>query len=149
MFKNLGCKTAVCKKTQGGAAWENCPRPATEAGLVSLEKQVGTKLESLGEKIATKLESFEKNLNNMATKMDTLNAMVGSTATKQELAIVQSKVENTATKEELGIVKEEVVKILTLLKGKQPLNIVHDKTQFVSSQGCRFPERRTVQNNQR
>ena len=99
MFKNLGCHPAVCRKSSGGAAWEECPRPATAKELANVNNKV--------ENIATKVDNTAKELAKVNTKM----------------ANVDTKVDNTATK--VDNVKGEVDKILIILKGRQPLNIDH------------------------
>ena len=96
MFKNLGCDSAVCRMSEGGAAWKKCPQPATKIEINSLEEE----FKSRGKKVATKLESLETNINNTAI----------------ELASVNTKVDNMKTT--IDNVKGEVDKILNILKGR-------------------------------
>ena len=118
MFKNLGCDSAVCRRSAGGAAWEKCPPPATKIEINSLKEE----FKSRGEKVAAKLESLETNINNTAIELANINTKVDNTS--KELASVNTKVDNMKTT--IDNVKGEVDKILIILKGRQPLNIFHD-----------------------
>jgi len=109
MFKNLGCASAVCRRSEGGAAWEKCPPPATKIEIDSLEEEFKSRVE----KVATKLESIETNINNTAIELADVNEKVENTG--KQLANVNTKVDDTVTK--VDNVKGEVDKILIILKG--------------------------------
>ena len=100
--KNIGCKTAVCKKKAGGgAAWEDCPQPATKADLAPLATRA--------EVAATKAEVAATRTEVAATKAEVAATKTEVTATKTEVA---------ATKAEVTATKAEVDNILALLKGE-------------------------------
>ena len=121
MFKNLGCHPAVCRKISGGAAWEECPRPATAIELANVNNKV--------DNIVTKVDNTAKELADVNTKVDNTETALANVNTKventgEQLANVNTKVDNTATK--VDNVKGEVDKILIILKGRQPLKINYD-----------------------
>jgi len=131
MFKNLGCASAVCRRSGGGAAWEKCPQPATKIEINSLEEE----FKSSGKKVATKLESLETNINNTAIELANINTKVENTGkqlaavttkvenTEKQLADVNTKVENTG--KQLADVNTKVDNVITKVEntGKQLANV--------------------------